>query len=281
MRRTARSHVVRRTAAVAVAALALSGLAACADDPADESGVSPTAATSSPDAAEEPQAGESVDADQFVEDVLGGLTDQSSAHVSMKVVGNPQAEMSAEGEVDYRATPPEMSMTMDYPMLGQGEIQLRLVDGAMYLRAPELGDGKWVKMPMSGDDSPFGEDLVDQLDPGAAIEDMKDAVDEVLYIGEEQVDGETLKHYEMTVNSDELEDLTEQFGGSDKSSLPTEITYNIWTDTDGLMRKTEMTLGDMGTITTTMSDWGEPVEIEAPPKSQVMKMPGGTMSSMS
>jgi hypothetical protein len=44
--------------------------------------------------------------------------------------------MTMEGDVDYSATPPEMAMTMTNAMLGQGEIEMRMVDGAMYMQMP-------------------------------------------------------------------------------------------------------------------------------------------------
>ena len=41
--------------------------------------------------------------------------------------------MTTEGDVDYTTTPPEMAMTMTIAMLGGGKIEVRLVDGVMYM----------------------------------------------------------------------------------------------------------------------------------------------------
>lgn len=277
MRRTPRTHLVRRSAAAAVAVLALGGLTACNDDSptaTDEpSEAVETTESSEPPASEEPEAEESLDPATFVDDVLGAMTDLTTAHMSMTMEGGPMG-MSMEGDIDYTSTPPNMAMTMTNAMLGKGEMQVRMVDGVMYMQMPQLGDGKWIKMDMKGAGSPLSGDMLDQMDPGASLEMMKDAVTDVEYVGEEDVDGETLKHYTMTVRSDAVQDLQEELGTSG-AQLPKVITYDLWTDADGMMRQTTMAMGDLGSVTIKLSNWGEPVEIEAPPKSEVMEMPGG------
>src|SRR5690349_18531053 len=108
---------MRRTAAAAIAVLALTGLTACNDDStATDEPSSPTSSESTP--TESPT--ESVDPATFLDDVIGGMDDLTTAHVAMKMQGGP-AEMSMEGDVDYTATPPEMAATMQYAMLGEGD----------------------------------------------------------------------------------------------------------------------------------------------------------------
>jgi hypothetical protein len=282
MRRTARPHAVRRTAAATIAVLALAGLTACNDDSptATEEPDSPTtSASSSESAGASPSAGETVDPATFVDDVLAGMADATTAHMVMKVEGGP-AEMSMEGDVDYSATPPEMAMTMNNAMLGKGDIEMRMVDGAMYVQVPMLQSGKWVKVPLTGKDSPLGGDLLGQMNPGRMLEEMKGAIDDVTYVGEEDVDGETLQHYTMTVRSEAFQKMQDQFGGTGAVDLPSLITYDLWTDDDGLMRQTKVSLGDLGSVAISMSDWGAPVQIEAPPQSEIAELPGG-MSMMS
>jgi len=292
MRRTLHTHALRRTAAATIAVLALGGLAACNDKddstatddpsasssasestsaaPSESASESPTASTSD-DAS--PTAGETVDPDAFVADVLGGLSDATTAHMTMKMAGGP-AQMTMDGDIDYTKTPPEMAMTMDYAMLG-GKVEMRLVDGVMYMQIPELGRGKWMKMPLTGKNSPLGDDLLDQMDPGSALKDMEGAVDAVTYVGDEDVDGESLHHYTMKVRSQAFRDLQSQLGGTGAANLPSVITYDLWTDADGLMHQTKLAMGDLGSVTMTLSNWGEPVDIQAPPPADVMKMPSG------
>ncbi|GAA1808227.1 hypothetical protein GCM10009795_061830 [Nocardioides hankookensis] len=207
--------------------------------------------------------------------MLGGLVDASTAHLSMSMKGGP-AEMTMEGDVDYSKTPPEMSMSMKNAMLGDGEVQVRLVDGVMYMQMPQLGNGKWIKMDLDGKGSPIGDDLLKQMNPQTQLESMKDAVTKVEYVGEDEVG----KHYTMTVRSQAFRELEDQLGAAGAGAadkLPSVLTYDLWTDDDGMLTQTEIAMGDLGSVTMTLSDWGQPVDIAAPPASDVMEMPSGMM----
>jgi hypothetical protein len=269
MRRTTRSHVVRRTAAATVAIVALTGLGACGDDEPNATDTTDTSA-----AVEPADAGETVDPESFVDDVLGGLEDASTAHLAMTMEGGP-AGITMEGDVDYSATPPNLAMTMTNELMGGGEMQIRLVDGVMYMQMPDVGRSKWVKLDLGGEGSPLDENLMKQMDPGAQLETFKDSVTKVEFVGDEDVDGETLKHYTMTVRSDAFRELQDQLGTEGGEDLPEVVTYDVWTDSDGMLRQTEVELGKLGSVTITISDWGQPVDIEAPPESDVIEMPGG------
>ena len=276
-----RSYVARRTvrrslAVAAVVPLLAVGLAACGDDKPTEA-ADTTASTSASESPTASASGESIDPATFVDDVLGGLVDASTAHLSMSMSGGP-AEMTMEGDVDYSQTPPEMAIAMKNAMLGEGEIGVRLVDGVMYMQMPQFGNGKWIKLDLSGSGSPIGEDLLKQMNPKTQLEAMKDAVTKVEYVGEDAVG----KHYTMTVRSEAFRDLEDQLGSAGAGAadkLPSVLTYDLWTDDDGMLNQTKIALGDLGSVTMTLSDWGEPVDIEAPPASDVMKLPSGMMPS--
>jgi LppX_LprAFG lipoprotein len=273
-----RRLAARRTlAAVAVAPLLLAGLAACSDD-------EPTAADETSDSASpsaSPATAGPIDPATFVDDVIGGLVDASTAHLSMSLKGGP-AEVTMTGDVDYSSNPPEMSMSMKNAALGDGSIEVRLVDGVMYMQMPQLGKGRWIKVDLAGSDSPLGDDLLKQMNPETQLKALKDSVTKVEYVGEEDVDGDNLKHYTMTVRSEAFRDLQDQLGAAGSGAadkLPSVLTYDLWTDDDGMLRQTEIQLGDLGSVTMTMSDWGEPVDIQAPPAGDVVEMPSGMMPS--
>ena len=48
---------------------------------------------------------------------------------------------------------------------------------------------------------------------------------------------------------------------------------DVWFDEDGRYHTMAMKLGDE-TVTETFSEWGEPVDVEAPPAAQVQDMSG-------
>ena len=51
--------------------------------------------------------------------------------------------------------------------------------------------------------------------------------------------------------------------------LPKTVTYTLYVDQDHLMRRIDMTIAGQS-IQMLVSDWGKPVEIAAPPASQIM-----------
>ncbi|WP_243060630.1 LppX_LprAFG lipoprotein [Nocardioides sp. SR21] len=274
-----RSSLVRRVAAASVVVLALTGLTACNDSDADPAAAEPTetAASETPSASPSAEpAGEEIDPSTFIADVLGALEDATTAHVTVEVTGGP-ASLAAEGDIDYSTSPPSMAMAMSKTPFGPGKAELRLVGGALYLSFDFRSASKWVEVPLDGKGSPLGANLAEQLNPGAGLALVEDAVTEVTLVGDEEVDGETLEHYTMQVRTDTARGLQEQLGGISDDldlDLPSLVTFDVWLDDTGLMRRSEMALGDVGSVTTTMSGWGEPVDIEAPPVDEVMQFGG-------
>jgi hypothetical protein len=52
-----------------------------------------------------------------------------------------------------------------------------------------------------------------------------------------------------------------------------QISYDLWIDEQDLMRRMQFDEG-RGGMTMTMSDWGKPVTVKAPPASAIMQIPG-------
>ena len=270
-----RSRFVRRAAAAAVAALALATITACSDD---GSSAEPSAAESSPSEPEvSASTGETIDPSAFVDGVLGNLVDATTAHLDVDATG--PLDLEAAGDVDYSTTPPSMAMSLSSARLGEGTVEMRLVDGLLYLALPQVGSGKFVEIDLSSPSNPFGADLTDLMDPSKALEAIKDDVTRVTYVGDQEVDGETLHHYSMTVRSEAVRDLGEQLGATGRLDVPSVIDFDLWTDDNGMVRQTRVGLGDAGTATVKISDWGEPVDIEPPLPDEVVQLPDGLPSS--
>jgi hypothetical protein len=63
-------------------------------------------------------------------------------------------------------------------------------------------------------------------------------------------------------------------GSSAVPGMPETITYQVWLDGQDRMRR--MRLDIQGTrLQIDISDWGEPVDITAPPRSALVKTPPG------
>jgi hypothetical protein len=51
-------------------------------------------------------------------------------------------------------------------------------------------------------------------------------------------------------------------------TLPRTVSYDLYVDADHLMRRLDMTVGQQH-LRMTVSRWGEPVDIAAPPASEI------------
>jgi hypothetical protein len=272
---------LRRAFAAAAATATLLCVAGCGGDDdkaadkssatsgATESSAPADTATSDSAAAEQDDAGaagKELSADEFADVVTGALDRATTAHATLDLgtLG------SGEGDADYTKTPPELSMTMTMDALG-GDVEVRLVDGTMYMRSPAFGD-KWVSTALDDPSSPLGS-LGSSLDVKKQIELFAKAVTSATFVGPEDVDGESLDHYTATVDTQKLlSSLPSAAVG--QADLPDAMTQEWWFDGDGMIRKFS---GDFGGMTTsmTLSDWGQDVDIQAPPSDEVTTMPGG------
>jgi hypothetical protein len=194
-------------------------------------------------------------------------------------------EITMEGQVDYTADPPEMAITMSMPMLGEDPMDMRIVDGFAYMNMGALTDNKFVKSALDDPNGALGDmtDLSDSMDPAKSLENFSAGFDKVVYVGQESVDGVDAGHYQLTVDTTKIGSALSELGaaGADPSSLglPETLTYDVWLDSDSRMTKSVIELGDLGSMEMTASNWGEPVDIQAPSADQITDMPafgGGT-----
>jgi len=288
------STTVRRTlAAAAIAPLLLTGVAACGDDSnSDGDAGAKKSTTLQPEQGtlvlSDLDTGDEVDPAEFVDTVANGVEASTTAHMTLTIGAGPAGEISGEGDLDYTADPPEMAMTMALPMLGNVEAEIRLVDGVFYMSMGKMSGGKFWKLDPADPNGPMGDlgGMLDQMDPKSSLEQMESAIDKVTYTGEEDVDGRSLDHYELSVDPKGLvEDLGSDLPPGAEGQLPDSLTYDLWLDEEDRIAKMEMDMpmaGTQSSIEMTVTDWGEDVDIEAPPADQVTDMPemGSLMGGM-
>ncbi|CAI9419231.1 LppX_LprAFG lipoprotein [Nocardioides sp. T2.26MG-1] len=272
--------VRRNLAALAVAPLLLTGLAACGDggettakDPAAESLAGAAVLTGL-------KTGDEVDPDEFIGIVVDGMEASTTAHMTMTTTMGQLGEMTAEGDVDYTADPVAMAMTLAMPTsmpMGDQPADLRFVDGVFYMSMGELTGGKFWKLDPADSSSPLGDlgPMLDQMDPTAMMQRLEPAIDSVTYAGEEDVDGRSLDHYELTVDAAALGKAMNAPKGA-LGQLPDSVSYDLWLDEEHRMVQTTMELpiqGMTASVEMTVEDWGKDVSIEAPPAGQITDMP--------
>lgn len=263
---------LRRTlAAAALAPLLITGVAACNDSGSDASSgsghtASDTASSAQP-AAGDVQPGDKVKPADFTDRLADGFDNLTTAHLTMKAGLGGTGTMTGDGDVDYTGDQPAVAMKLSAPMLG-GEVETRLVDGAMYLNMGDLSHGKFWKVDLQGGNSPFGA-LGKQLDPKSSLDNLGKGLESVTYVGD---DG-GLAHYRAKVDPQAILDGLGGAPQAGAANLPKTIDYDMWLDDQNRMTKLVTDMGNLGSVEMSMSDFGTDVSIEAPPASDVAPMP--------
>ncbi len=162
-----------------------------------------------------------------------------TAHMAMNISG--QAKMTAQGDVDYGHGQPTMAMTMRMPQLSKGPMEMRYVGKVLYMQMPGLTPpGKFIAIDPSDKNSPLGKAFAgttDQMDPLKSIKAMESAVQSAERVGKQTMDGVTVEHYKLTVDTAALvKDLAP--ATAKQAHLPKTITYDLWLDEQHLLHRT-------------------------------------------
>lgn len=282
MRRTLR----RTTAATAATALLLA-LSACSNEEepsASDEATTESSTTSEPtesdssSPAEEPTdgaaaEGEVVDNAQFLDDMVSGLEQSTTAQLTMTSDFGGTG-FDAEGEVDYTTTPVSMELRIGAGAISEEETELRLVDGVMYMNLGAMSNGRFVRFDLNDPKSlpPGMSGLTEQMDPLSAFKQLEPALKSVTLVGTDEVEGEQLDRYALVVDTKKLESMQEL---PSQAGIPDEVAYDLWFDDEFRIRRMEMVMETAQPITleAEFSEWGTPVDIAAPPKSQVVEPP--------
>ncbi|MFJ9391138.1 DUF6612 family protein [Nocardioides sp. NPDC101246] len=243
----------RRAAVAGVLAVSLSGLVACGGG-GGAGGASE---------------GDKVSAEEMTE-VMKKATDIDTAHFTTKMEAKASGQtVSMTGEGDIQKEPPAQHSTMK--MSGGSmnmDLETILVDEKIYIKGM-MGDS-WVTASTDDLAKMGGTSLESMSNPLAFFDGMEESIESSKFEGEETVDGTETKHYSFTVDS---AGLAKSLGADSTTGMPKTIDQDIWVDGDGLLRKAEVGMGEMGTVEMVLSKHGEDVTIEAPPADQVTDMP--------
>jgi hypothetical protein len=283
-----RSTFVRGGAALGAAALALTAFTACGDDGGDGKA----------DGDKGGNAGRPVDVTPAA--AVRKATDKAEklTSVEYRMVGEVPGQGSMEGTGAISMDPAAMQMKMKVEGAspdGSGVVEIRLVDGAMYLNAgdeaaAELDGRTWLKMGASdaegsGDENPLLELEQTEENPTEDAQ-MMTAAKDLEKVGEEKVEGVDTTHYSGTVT---LADLRADLQGEDAETKKErrekidelaeqgvdELTMDMWIDaedhTKQFRMRAETKEGPMDTTMTFLS-YNEPVTVEAPPPSETADM---------
>lgn len=285
---TMRSTFVRGGAALGAAALALTAFTACGDDEKDGKA----------DGGKGKNAGQPVDVSPAA--AVRKATEKAEKFTSLeyRMAGEVPGEGSLEGTGAISTDPPAVQMKLKTDggtAAESGEVEIRLVDDAMYMNAgPEAAaemDGRtWLKIGMSEGEAGEGENPLLELkeagDNPAEEAQMMNAAEDLEKVGEEKIEGVRTTRYTGTVT---LDDLRADLKGKDAETRKDrqekidemaeqgfdEFTMDMWIDgedrTKQFRMRAETKEGPLDTTMTFLS-YNEPVTVQAPPASETADM---------
>jgi hypothetical protein len=213
----------------------------------------------------------------FADEVATATESESSAHLEATLSFRGET-MTMSGDLASAPRLEELQAQLDIEVPGQGPLDLRIVDGILYLKAPGLSTepGKsWVEVDLTDDSNPlagFYKQIVANTNPAQSAKAFE-AVTDLENRGQETVDGVEATRYEVTVDLAKAVELSGAAAGEKVlDELPVEVTYDVWLETDtALMVRLALELQGME-MDLHFSDWGEPVTVAAPPAGQVAEL---------
>lgn len=253
------------------------GAGATEDDAATEGGDDAAAsdgAGGSVDAAE----GEEVPIEDFIAMLKAPGEEKLSTYTMSMELKSGSEGMTMEGAVDLSGDSPKMNLDMEVP--GAGNMTMIMADGRIFMAMPGVTEeGKFLEVPEEqlGDAATS----LDEVDLNSQYDAWEEGAQKVTFTGEEDVEGETMRRYEVVVDASVAADAAGMTGddAAAMTSLGEAFVYDVWVDEEGLMRRIVMEIEGM--VTEIKADnWGEPVDIEAPADSDLMTTPdmGGSTS---
>lgn len=260
MTRTFRSSA----ALLAIALTATVTLAACGDKADTASAAAPTSRSASD--------GASVAPESFLQTVTAAQKKASTSHIELAIsVGGQSITGKGDAEVGADVADSSMAMTMDLGATGMGSIDMRLVDEVFYLDFGQMTKGKFVTIDLTDKSNPIGRQygqIIEKLDPSKQMEQFAKALTSIQEDGSPKlIDGVQAQPYVVVLDTAKLPGVSELTGGG-AAKLPDTVTYTMFVGPDDLPRR--IVTDVMGSKTSIdYSKWGEPVDVQAPAKSEI------------
>ncbi|WP_020575514.1 hypothetical protein [Actinopolymorpha alba] len=231
------------------------------------------------DNAASPAKGTKVDATALTTTMLAAAEAKKTAKIKSGSAGTPMGDLTGEvrmGGASNVAAKLEMGS-------GATKTGMIILPDALYMKTPGMTTDPqkpWVNLEAAGD-SPSAKMLAtsmaqmrQNMDPTSQFEVIKYAT--ITSEGPDQVEGSAATKYAVSVNVSDVAkaqpDLKEAYQLLESQGIK-EIKYSLWLDDESLPVRVSMQLpGAAGGMDLVYYDWGKPVDISAPPASQVGKL---------
>ena len=206
------------------------------------------------------------------------------------VVSAPQGgQTSIAGAGSFDADRQAAAITMSVPGIGTGSgVEMRMIYPVTYMRlgAFALSPGKtWIKVDLQKAANTLGVKLPQvggNPSPADALAQLRGSKN-AKKLGTETIDGVKSTHYRVKVDLDKalaratpqqrkaLKNLIRAAKRDGVDVVPKHV--DVWIGDDGLVRRFNEKFGSVGTLVMTFSDYGKPVDIEAPPADETLAFP--------
>jgi hypothetical protein len=220
---------------------------------------------------------------------IGDSTEETNtAHLEMTADASGM-KLTGEGDMEMGADKASMDMTMTTP---SGEMSVVLLDGVLYVQTPQpVQPGKsWVRIDQEGNDpisralGTMTAQMRENADPRRTLEQFQEAGTITSQEEGVEVNGEQTTHYQITVDVQKLAEqqqdprIKKALQQANLQDFPVELWVN---EQDLPVRmKVDMPMTDAASgkaakasVRMDYTNWGEPVEITAPPANQVAELP--------
>jgi len=208
----------------------------------------------------------------FASEIVKAQSAAKTAHMEAAIQAQGQ-KMAMTGDVQMAKKDVAFDLSMTGAALGGGA-QFILLDRVVYLKMPGLTQSnKFVKIDISDSSNPIAkmfEQMLSQVDPSQTFKAF-DAITRLQKRGTQEIDGVETTHYTVDVDTQKALQAQGMAGQVPSGQLPKTLTYDVWVDGQHQVRKLRMDV--QGTsIDMSFSQWGEPVDIKAPPADQIASM---------
>lgn len=212
----------------------------------------------------------------FAEAVTDAQLTAQTVHVSADISASGQ-QATLDGDVKMGASLADYAadITISAPAMGNG-LRMVIVDEVLYMNLGPITQGKFARIDLGDTGSAIGQlmsQMMTSADPSASLKAMEDGVTSFRKVGAERIDGIDTTQYRVEVDTRKvlaaqgMDDLVGMAG----AQLPDTVSYDLWIGDDDLMRRMSFSMGDVMSMTMNLTAWGDPVDISAPPPSQVAK----------
>lgn len=179
---------------------------------------------------------------------------------------------SGSGAADLTGTQPGLAMELTVPQLQGEKVDLRLIDGTVYLKIPSRGSTYYrAELAALGGQAAFVGALLRQLDPRTYIGALKNGLRSATYEGRETLSGRRADHYRLVLSTrtilSEVQGLSGEALRLAAAQQPRTTQQDVWFNLDGTLAQTSTGISGAKTVVS-YRGWGTKVDVSPPATSQ-------------